>query len=99
MTLSLHASGDDETDVSIGECHWSKAVTGLGSGSALIGGGVGIATALSSDMDGFAATISTTVGANLGVPSAALKDALTAKRDIKRHRFYLLHQVDQLLKT
>lgn len=77
----------------------SLLATGLGNGSTLIGGGIGVATALSSEMDGLAATISTAVGASLGVASAALKDALAARRDVKRHKFYLLHQVDRLLKA
>lgn len=75
----------------------SLLVSGLNNGSALAGGGMGIVTALSSDMDGLAATISTAVGASLGVASSALKDAIAAKREAKRHKFYLLHQVNELL--
>lgn len=75
----------------------SLALSSLASGSTLAGGGMGIATAVTSDMDGVAAAISALVGAGVGAASEALKEVITARRDVKRHKFYLLHQVDQLL--
>lgn len=75
----------------------SLLLSSLNSGSTLAGGGMGVVTALTSDMDGLAATLSTLAGAGIGATSDAIKEAITAKRDLKRHKFYFLHQVDQLL--
>lgn len=75
----------------------SLLLSGLSSSGALTGGGVGVVTAMAADFDGLATSLATLGTAGLGATVDEVKEVLTARRDIRRHKFYLLHQVDQLL--
>lgn len=75
----------------------SLLLSGLSSGGALTGGGVGVVTAIAADFDGLATSLATLGTAGIGATVDAVKEVFIARRDLKRHKFYLLHQVEQLL--
>jgi hypothetical protein len=71
--------------------------SGLSDGSAIAGSGIGIITAMTSELEGVGGAISTLIGASIGVASSAVREMIAGRRAVKRHKFYLLHQVNEVL--
>lgn len=65
----------------------------------LVGGGIGVATAMAAGTGSVAAAVLASSGALLTTSAKAAWEALEQRREIHKRAFYLLYRMDELLRS